>query len=295
MTRRLSRIPFFRLIRKAWVEYERDYARYFAGAIVYYALVSLVPLILLAFAGLGLVLRFTDLALPAEQELLDAVRAGFGEEVRSMLEGLIRRLEEGSIVATVISLLGLMLTSSKLFGHLRMTFRAIWKQAPPSMSGSPRRAVWAMLLERIIALSMVLAGGALLIAGAVLLAMLASLGRFLGSLPAAGRIVAWLLATLSPLIIAFGVFTLLFRFLPPIRQAWRAVFMAAALCAAAWVVGAELMGLYVTHFGAHLGAYGVIGAILLLMLWMNLVTKVLFFGAELCKVASPSSRPGEPP
>lgn len=205
-----------------------------------------------------------------------------------MLEGLIRRLEEGSVAATVISLLGLMWTSSKLFGHLRMTFRAIWKQAPPIMSGSPRRALWAMLLERIIALSMVLAGGALLVAAVVLLTMLASLGRFLGGLPAVGRTAAWLLAALSPGLIAFTVFALLFRFVPPVRQPRRAVFLASGLCAGAWVLGGELMGLYVTHFGANLGAYGVIGAILLLMLWMNVVTQVLFFGAELCKVASPS-------
>jgi hypothetical protein len=31
---------FRRILRRAWVEYESDYARYFAGAIVDYALVS---------------------------------------------------------------------------------------------------------------------------------------------------------------------------------------------------------------------------------------------------------------
>lgn len=277
-----------RLLKTAWVEYEKDYARYFAGAIVYYALVSLLPLALLAFAGLGLLLRYSDLAVPAEQQLLDAVKSGFGEELRSTLEGLIRRLEAQSVVATVVSLLGLMWTSSKLFGHLRMTFRAIWKLAPPIMSGSPRRALSRMLLERVIALSMVLAGGALLVAGAVVLTTLAWLGRFIGGLPAVGRVGAWLLATLSPGIMAFAVFALLLRFLPLVRQPWRPVLLASVFCAAAWLLGAEVMGLYVTHFGANLGAYGLIAAILLLMLWMNLVTKVLFFGAELCKVASRS-------
>jgi membrane protein len=239
-------------------------------------------------------LRFTDLAMPLEQQLLDAVRAGFGEGLKAVLDGLIRRLEEQSVVATVVSLIGLMWTSSKLFAHLRMTFRAIWKQAPPIMSGSRRRALWAMLLERIIALSIMLAGGALLVAGAVLLTVLAWLGRFIAGLPAVGRIVAWALATLSPGIIAFTVFALLLRFLPPARQPWRALFLAALLCAAAWILGGELMGLYVTHFGSNLGAYGAIGAILLLMLWMNLVTKVLFFGAELCKVSSSSPSRSSP-
>src|SRR5262245_2932240 len=36
-----------RLLRGAWREYQQDYAKYFAGAMVYYALVSLVPILLL--------------------------------------------------------------------------------------------------------------------------------------------------------------------------------------------------------------------------------------------------------
>ena len=45
-------MPFFGLLRTAWQEYERDHARYFAGAMVYYALVSLLPLLLLLLAAL---------------------------------------------------------------------------------------------------------------------------------------------------------------------------------------------------------------------------------------------------
>ena len=51
-----------RLLRAAWQEYERDHARYFAGAMVYYALISLVPLVLLVLAVLGLLLRYTEFA-----------------------------------------------------------------------------------------------------------------------------------------------------------------------------------------------------------------------------------------
>ncbi|MGH2395827.1 MAG: YhjD/YihY/BrkB family envelope integrity protein [bacterium] len=33
-----------------------------------------------------------------------------------------------------------------------------------------------------------------------------------------------------------------------------------------------------------MSAYGTIGALLVVMLWMNLISQVLYFGAELCKV-----------
>src|SRR5687767_8154951 len=58
------------LLREAWLEYERDYARYFAVAMVYYALVSLVPLLLLVLAVFGWFLRLSPLAADAEQRVL---------------------------------------------------------------------------------------------------------------------------------------------------------------------------------------------------------------------------------
>src|SRR5262245_5927771 len=50
------------LLQEAWVEYQRDYARYFAVAMVYYALVSLVPLLLLTLAAFGWLLRLSPMA-----------------------------------------------------------------------------------------------------------------------------------------------------------------------------------------------------------------------------------------
>ena len=49
------------LLRAAWEEYERDRARYFAGSMVYFALMSLVPLLLLFLATIGWSLRFLSL------------------------------------------------------------------------------------------------------------------------------------------------------------------------------------------------------------------------------------------
>src|SRR5262245_34295743 len=71
----------FDLVRAAWREFERDYARYFAGAMVYYALVSLVPLLLLLLAALGLLLRYSDLAAVAEQQVLLTIETSFGAEL----------------------------------------------------------------------------------------------------------------------------------------------------------------------------------------------------------------------
>ncbi len=277
------------LLRVAWNEYEQDYARYFATAMVYYALISLVPLVLLALAALGLMLRFSDLGAEVARRMLDAVEAGFGTPLASTISELLARLERESALATLVSLIGLLLTASLLFGHLRITFRAIWKQAPPLASGTMRAAVLDTMLEKAIAFAMVLAGGPLLLAMLVLIAAVHWVGGLFGGVPLLGDALDWALALSTGFMFVPITFALLFKFLPPVRLRWRDVLAATILCSIAWLVGAEILALYFVRFAASVTTYGALGAILIGMLWLKIISQVLFFGAELCKVVSTGS------
>jgi membrane protein len=280
-------------LRTAWSEYERDYARYYAAAIVYYALVSLVPLLLLLLVAIGLALHVSPAVSAAERTVLDLVDAGLGAEFAATLAKLLQRLRHDSILATSLGVLGLLLAASVLFKHLRMTFRALWGKAPPLASGTVGRAILSILVERAIAFSLVFAGGAVLLVTFVILAAVQWLTAFLGSLPGVGRYAAFALALPVPLVIASATFALFLKFLPPVRLRWREVWLASVLCGVAWLLGAEVLTIYGAVFGGG-GAYGALGAVLVVMLWMNVVSQVLFFGAELCKVVRASARASEP-
>jgi membrane protein len=281
------------LLRTAWLEYEHDRARYLAVAMTYYALVSLVPLLLLLLAALGLLLRFSPIVADAEQQMLLRIEASFGPELAVTITRLLTGLQQGSIVATVMSLGGIVLAASVLFKHLRLSFRAIWNYEPPLVSGSMRLVVWTTIFERAIALMMVLGGGALLLAALLLIAATQWLSRRLGSLPLVGGAAGWPLTALSSLILVAITVGSMFKVLPPVPIRWRDVWLASLLCAVSWVVASELLTLYATFFGDGGSPYGALGAVLAFMLWLNVVSQVLFFGAELCKViATPAHRAG---
>jgi membrane protein len=72
---------------------------------------------------------------------------------------------------------------------------------------------------------------------------------------------------------------------PPFSIRWRDIRLAALLCGVGWVVASELLALYGVFFGSR-SASGAVGGVLAIMLWMNIVSQVLFFGAELCKVVA---------
>jgi len=283
---------FVDLLRAAWVEYERDRARYLAVAMVYYALMSLVPLLLLLLAALGLLLRFSATAAEAQRQMLDVVTAHFGAELSLTITELLDTLQRESIVTTVVSLTGLLLTASVLFKHLRLAFRAIWKYDPPLVSGPVRVVVWATTLERVVAFVMVLGGGALLLAALGVIAATQWLDRVLARVPLLGPNSGWLLAVASSLGLAAVTFAGLFRFLPPVPMRWRHVRLAALLCGAAWVVASELLALFTGFLGGSRSTSSALG-VLAVMVWMNIGSQVLFFGAELCRVVA--TQEGGPP
>jgi membrane protein len=274
-------MPFFGLLRTAWQEYERDHARYFAGAMVYYALVSLLPLLLLLLAALGLLLRSSH---AAEQQVLNAVENSVGTYLRSTVEESLERIQQESVVATAVALVGLLLTSSVLFRHLRLTFRAIWKYTPPLAAGTMRTAMRITVVEYLIALVMVMTGGVLLLLAIAMIAVTQWLGRLVITMPLLSNTPARLLALPGSLLIVGLTFALLLKFLPPVRLPWRHVWLAALLCTAAWIIGAEALVLSGAILGKRPSASGAMGGLLLLMFWTYGLSQMLFFGAEVCKV-----------
>ena len=262
---------FFNLLRAAWREYELDHARYFAVAMIFYALMSLVPLLLL--------LRRSEVAAATEQRILEAIQNGFGVDLRTTVEHLLQGLQQQSVVTSIISLAGLMLTASMLVKHLRLSFRALWKRPPILISGSLPVVIWHWLVEKALAFGMVLAGGVVLLLTFVAITGINWLtARFSG---------AWELVVPSSLILVPLTFALLFKYLPPSPLPWRHVWLAALLCGGTFLIAVEILALYGdAFFGKNFNAYGAVGAILVVMLWMKAVSQGLYFGAELCKVIS---------
>lgn len=283
----------FSLLSEAWQEYERDRARYLATAMIYYALVSLIPLLLLLLSVLGLLLRFSTFAGYVQQQVLGGIEASLGTQMRVLIEQLLETLQRDSITGSLIGLVGLLLTASVLFRHLRLSFRAIWRHEPTLVSGPMRVAVWATLLEQIKAFGLMLVGGAMLIIALILIAMAQWVNSLLNVLPLLSRVTGWMLTAFSPIVLAILTFALLFKYLPPVALRLRDVRLATLLCAVAWWVAGEFMTLYGTFFGGSRSAYGALGGLLVVMLWMNVLSQVLFFGAELCKVVASRDRPSE--
>jgi membrane protein len=274
------------LLRAAGHAYESDYARYFAVAMIYYALVSLIPLLLLMMAGFGLLLRVSPAVAAAQQTFLVSIDRAFGSDVGSTVEHLARLLEQQSVVSLSASLVGLLFTASVLVGHLQLSFRAIWQYPAILISGSLLEVALRLLTQKLLAYALVGGGAIVLLLSLVLVAGMNWLMVRIGG--------EWALTIPTSLVIVPLMFALLFRYLPPRRLPWRHVWFAALLCGVTWLAAARALTIFTIFLGKNYGAYGAVGALLAVMVGLNIVSQCLFFGAELCKVLAQTGQQSAP-
>src|SRR6478736_8499766 len=76
----------FDLLRSTRAEYQHDRARYFAIAMVYYAFISLEPLLFLVIASLGLLLHSPRFAAVTEQHILRFVNTNFANDLALVID-----------------------------------------------------------------------------------------------------------------------------------------------------------------------------------------------------------------
>jgi len=136
---------------------------------------------------------------------------------------------------------------------------------------------------------MMATAGLLLIAAFALFAAVQWLSGLFGNAAIAHNPTGSIFALLGSFIVFTLTFAFLFKFLPPVQLRWRHVWLAAVLCATAWIVSTEILALYGAYFGS-LSLPGALGALLAMTVWLNLVSQVVFYGAELCKVVASRDR-----
>jgi membrane protein len=273
------------LLRDAWIEYQRDRARYFAVAIIYYAAICLVPVLLLLLATLGLLLRYSMTVAVLERQVLMTIETRFGTALSATITQLLDTVQQGSMAATIVGVVGMLVSASLLFRQLRMTFRAVWQYEPPSVAGPIRLRVVTMLREWVIAFVITVGGGVLLVLGVVVLSAFQWLARLLARvpiLPGVGLVVA----LLSSFVLAAITYGALLKVLPPRPVRWRDILPSLLFCATVWVAAAEIIPLYHRVVGESRSAYNAIGALVPVLVLANVSTQALFFGAELCKVVT---------
>src|SRR5262249_54993223 len=285
---------FVALLKETWDEFGKDEAEQLGAALTYYAIFSIFPLLILTLAAIGFALRYGSAAIDAQQQILLAAERTFSPQFSETLRQTLEIIQAGAATATGAGLITLIFAASSVFQHLKNSFRKIWRVPKESPSGV-HHYILNLILARLFAAATMLAIAPLLLVSLIMSTLSEWLAKALSSAPVIGGVAEYLIGSGMAFALSALIFALLFKYLPGIKVRWSDVAPGAVMTALLWEVLKRFLTLYIAH-SRYAGAYGVVGAVLVLMFWIYCSGQVLFFGAEFTEVYSRryGSRPRQP-
>ncbi|WP_447602847.1 YihY/virulence factor BrkB family protein [Nitrospira sp. Nam80] len=269
------------MLKQTFTDWSNDKVPRLGAALAYYTVFSIVPLLVIIIAIIGLV--FGQEA--AQGYIIEQIAGLVGEQAANALKDMLERANQPStgIVAAVVAIGTLLFGASGLFGQLQDALNSIWGVEP-----KPDRGIWGLVQDRFLSFMAVLGTAFLLLVSLVLSAGLSAFGKWFGGwLPAP----EFVLQALN-FVISFGVITLLFammfKLLPDARIAWNDVWVGAAITALLFTIGKLLIGLYLGKSDVG-SAYGAAGSLVILLVWVYYSAQILLFGAEFTQVYANTS------
>lgn len=248
----------------------------YAGALAFYTLFSLAPVMIIAITIIGVVLGPEA----AQGQIVGQLEGAIGADAAEAVEGAVAasRLEQAGWLPTVIGVGAILVGATTVFAQMQLSLNAIWGVAArPSRSG-----LLILLKNRLLSFSVVLVIGFVMLVSMLLTVMLRAVIRFAEEwLPVHASVVGLTELTLSIALITL-LFAMVFRILPDVVLSWREVIPGALVTALLFVFGRYLIATYLT-MAAPASAYGAAGSLVLLLLWVYYSSLILLFGAAFTK------------
>ncbi len=249
-----------------------------AGALAFYTLSSLAPLLLILISIIGAV--FGEEA--ARGQVSARLETWLGAEAAATVETAVQqsRIDEAGVLPTVMGVLALLFASTTVFAQMQSSLNHFWGVTARPTRGS----LTVFMASRLASLGLVLVIGFLLLTSFVITMTVGALLRFAEEwIPVPGLVVAGI-DTGASLLIATALFAMIFKILPDVRLQWRDMWFAAGVTAVLFVVGQSAIALYLTRT-ATASTYGAAGSLVMVLLWVYYSSLILFFGASLTRAA----------
>lgn len=274
----------FTLLKATAVGFGDDKVSKLSAALSYYTIFALAPLLLIVLAVVSFVLGDD-----AQQgKIFQQINEFVGPDAAALIQSLIQNLSvgKGSVIASIIGIGTLIFASTKVFVEMQDSLNLIFNVKP-----KPKRGWVKLLTDRVLSFSIVLILGFLLVVSLLLNVVISFISttvvQYLPHLTIFGfdllnettNVALYLINTLITFIVLSLLFGCIFKFLPDVKIKWKDVRAGAFFTAVLFMIGKWAIGLYM-QYAAPASGYGAAGSLVIILLWINYTSSILFFGAE---------------
>lgn len=276
MRKKISLKGIWSVLKASFTGFVDDKITKLSGALAYYTVFSMAPLLLLIISLCGIFLGREAV----EGQIYQSLSGFMGKDTAAQLQQIIRNasLSGKGTVAAVIGIITLLVGATTVFAEIQDSINTIWRIKPKPKKG------WLKLLQnRFLSFSVIISLGFILL---VSLAVSSLIDGFFSQLqerfPDVAVIIFYIVNQLVTIGITTLIFAVVFRVLPDARIRWKDVIAGSVVTAVLFMLGKSGISFYISK--SNVGStYGAAGSLVILLLWTYYSSIILYFGAEFTK------------
>ncbi len=267
------------VIDETFSEWNNDNAPRLGASLAFFTLLSLAPLVVVIVAVGAAVFGQQAAEGQFAWEIRDLVGPVGAQAIQEVIRGAYK--PQAGLVATILSLLTLIFGATSVAVELHEALNIIWHV--PSKAGKFSDRVVDLIKERLLSLLLVLGAGFILVVSLIWSTWIAAMGRYFGSVLPVPEPVLHLATFLVSFIAITLVFAAIYKFVPDVPLTWGDVIVGACFSALVFVIGKQLLALYLGKVGLA-SAYGAAGSLVTVLVWVYYSAQLFFLGAEFTKI-----------
>lgn len=243
-----------------------------SGALAYYTVFSMAPLLVLVIALCGFFLEKEAV----EGQVYAVLQDFVGADTAIQLQELVKNAAIGnSGMAAVIGIVTLLVGATTVFAEIQDSINQVWGIKP-----KPKRSWLKFLQNRFLSFSIIVSLGFLLLVSLLITGLIEGFSRSLQqSFPDVAVVVFYIINMILTLAVSMMVFAVIFKVLPDAAINWKDVWMGAFITALLFLLGKFAISFYISQ--TKVGTtYGAAGSLAVLLVWIYYSSIILYVGAE---------------
>ena len=257
-------------------DFSEDKMTRLSGALSYYTVFSLAPLLVVLISIAGFVWGQDAV----EGRVYETMDGFLGPTGADQLQDTIKHasLAGKSTLAAIIGGFALLLGATTVFAQIQDAINDIW-----DIKVKPKRGWLKLIKNRLLSFSLVITLGFLLLVSLALSAAIDVVANNLQDrFPDVTVVVFFILNLLITFIITSALFAVIFKVLPDATIAWRDTIPGALITGLLFILGKFAISLYISKSDIG-GTYGTAGSLVILILWVYYSSLILYIGAAITK------------
>ena len=259
--------------------FEHDNPMLYGASIAFYMIFSLPALLIFTVFIAGTIFEQQVV----EEQIFYYIEQLVGQDSARQIGNILKNaaLDEARPVAKVIGIATLTFSATTVFVNTQLALNEIW-----GVRAKPQKGWLKLIINRLFSFILVISLGLMLLVTIIIDTLLSSFGELLENF--FSDYTVYLMRVTSTVVyvsIVTLVFSLVFKLLPDAHVRWRDVSVGAIVTTALFVIGKELIGVYLnaSNFSS---AYGAAGSLVVILIWVYYSAVIFLIGAEFTKAYS---------